>query len=65
MWNPISSFPRDGEYRFVRDPKKKLKILNYPPNCHLGEWEKSKSGEWHGSFSTFEAVEWAEIPKNI
>ena len=61
-WLPFDSAPKDGK-QFVAWNGEEMAILNQPPGCALGCWEKHK-GTWHGAMVRFNnPTHWMPKPK--
>lgn len=61
MWREWSTRPGDGTF-FVCWNGTQMKILNEPPECCLGYWEKHKD-EWFGAMVRFDGgTHWMPLP---
>ena len=62
MWHTIDTAPNDGKPYLAIDKNGKMAVLNQPPGCAPGKWDKF-GADWHGSFLPFKEVYWTALPK--
>jgi hypothetical protein len=48
QWQPIATAPRDGTEFCAWSKRAGRQIVNWPPNCQIGRWDKITDKRWVG-----------------
>lgn len=47
-WQPIATAPRDGTEFCAWGKRVGRQVVNWPPNCQIGRWDKVADKGWRG-----------------